>query len=88
MKRESDFITFPGTGLWILVESGPNDPIIRIYDKFPNDVLSLYVNNPRWKIFCVDKGIGAHNLMWVTHGEKSASATLVTPRILKQYLKE
>lgn len=73
--------------MWMVVEAPSTQSTIHLYKSFPKDLLSSYVSNPNIKLFWIDQGMGALTLLYVAKGGKSASATEVTPRILKQYLK-
>jgi len=50
--------------------------------------IQTYVNEHTIMLYWIDQGTGAATLMRIRHGNKSSSATLVTPAILKRYLKE
>ena len=78
MRRSANFIEFPGTGMWMVVETGINVPIICLYRSFPKDLIYLYATNPLKKLFWIDQGVGASTLLHVSLGGKSTSATEVT----------
>ena len=84
--RKADFVTYPGSGMWMMCQDGGvND--MHLYKHIPIESLKGIVHQNGWKVFWIDTGIGAANLLTVRQGRKSASATEVTPRILAQYLK-
>lgn len=85
MRRNADFITFPGTGMWMISDGGFSFRLFRYLSK--EDIKRL-VNSSGNRLYWIDQGIGASTLYGVMQGGRSASATLITPNILARYLKE
>ena len=84
MRREANFIEFPGTGMWLMT-SGNNIQLFLHIDK--KDIKRI-VDTGCNGLFWINRGTGAAQLLALAKGKKLSCATEVTPRILKQYLKE
>jgi hypothetical protein len=88
MKRYVDFITYPGTGMWAVWGTYDHSTRMELFRGLTKDQIKSLVAQPNVQVYWIDLGMGTANLLQVRKGGKSSSATLVTPAILKRYLKE
>jgi hypothetical protein len=89
MQRYADFITYPGTGMWMVFGTYDNSSRTEFYRGLSREQIKNFVAAPNIQLYWIDLGMGVANMLNVRLGRhKSSSATLVTPAILKRYLKE
>jgi hypothetical protein len=89
MQRSADFITYPGTGMWMRFGKHDNSSRTEFYRGLSKENIKAIVADSNWQLYWIDLGMGVANMLNVRMGKhKSSSATLVTPAILKRYLKE
>lgn len=86
-RREKDFIQFPGTGIWAMCIPGKSVSVY-LYRSLTAQTVKGIVEQGTYRLYWIDMGMGALNLLNVMHGGKSSSATLVTKAVLHRYLKE
>ena len=85
--RKADFITYPGTGMWMMCTKSENAAGMYLYRSLDTKTIKGLVDAGVYQLYWIDTGMGAANLLSVRQGRKSASATEVTPRVLARYLK-
>jgi hypothetical protein len=88
MQRYADFITYPGTGMWMRFGKHDNSSRTEFYRGLSKEQIKALVADPNWQLYWIDLGMGVANMLNVRLGGKSSSATLVTSAILHRYLKE
>ena len=88
MQRSANFIVFPGTGMWMATGKHLQPTTMQLFTSLSHNTIKSFVQDPNWQLYWIDLGMGAANLLRVRMGGKSSSATLVTPALLKRYLKE
>lgn len=90
MRREANFIEFPGTGMWMTLDKSLMNlgSQINLYRHIQTDTIKEIVHGERDQVFWIDQGTKAATLLRICAGGKSSSVTEVTPRILARYLKE
>lgn len=87
VRREKDFVQYPGTGMWAMCT--PGKPVsVYLYGSLPVQTVKDLVEQGAYRLYWIDTGMGAANLLNVMHGATSSSATLVTKAVLHRYLKE
>lgn len=80
MRREPNFIEYPGTGMWLIIwEPGDYQLVISI----PNERIKHLLEQAN-RLFWIDRGMGAATLLKVITGGKSGSATEITLEIYEK----
>ena len=73
--------------MWMMATKGTATGIY-LYRSLAAKTIKDIVEADVYNLFWVNLGAGATSLLAARNGEKVNCATLITPRILKQYLKE
>lgn len=85
MQRETNFVEFPGTGIWVIVDSKKNVSFYQVTEKDQYKYLQLFIIQGNDVYWC-DMGMGLMNFAQVVHtGKKSQSCTKITVDMLKKY---
>jgi hypothetical protein len=88
MQRYADFITYPGTGMWMMFRTNDTSTRTEFFRGMTKENLKAIVADPSYQLYWIDLGMGVANMLNVRMGRHtSSSATHVTPAILKRYLK-
>jgi hypothetical protein len=84
--RHKDFITYPGSGMWMLCGNNKDGNDLQLYPHLSVDQIKQIAADTRFQLYWIDTGIGAANLLSVRKGRMSASASKITPQLLNRYL--
>lgn len=87
-RREANFIEFPGTGMFMMCTKSTTSAGLYLYPYLDAMSIKGLVEQGEYNLYWIDTGAAVCRVLAARKGEKVNCATLITPALVKKYIKE